>query len=422
MIAELRRRFNQEFTADKYVELLALLNTVCQTRVEFRVSETPIFVPPALLERMANDGAALAHRLIDDAAYLESARHAIPDGYLVANETAHPHFLTADFALVRSHDGVLTPKLVEIQAFPSVFGYQAALCSAYREVFRLPESMGTFLGGLTESGYWDLLSRTILGGHDPENVVLAEVDPQHQKTLPDFNITSRRLGIAVVDIASLQAVQNKLYYRNSSRRLVPIHRIYNRAIADELIARRIKLPFDLTHPWDVEWAGHPNWYFLISKFSIPWLSRSTMNHLVVPPAVLLSDFLDGSGRADLVSAGVPLPASKGPDVVYTDLLLKPLFSFAGKGIQFDPSRAQLEAIPVEQRSGYLLQQRMHFVPNIDTPHGITQAEIRILYMWPARGILTPALSLVRLGRGKMMGVDHNKNQAWVGASAAFIPK
>ena len=143
---------------------------------------------------------------------------------------------------------------------------------------------------------------------------------------------------------------------------------------------------------------------------------------MVPPAVFLSDFLEGQGREDLLVAGVPLPVSAGPSTAYTELLLKPLFSFAGKGIQFDPTQAQLEAIPLERRSDYLLQQRMRFVPTIDTPHGNTQSEIRILYMWPDQGELTPTLSLVRLGRGKMMGVDHNKDQEWVGGSAAFFPQ
>jgi hypothetical protein len=213
-----------------------------------------------------------------------------------------------------------------------------------------------------------------------------------------------------------------LHYRDASGRIVPIHRIYNRAIADELIARGIRLAFDLTLSWDVEWAGHPNWYFLISKFSVPWLAEPGAGNTLVPPAVFLNDFLEREGRAKLAAAGVPLPAASGPDTVYADLLLKPLFSFAGKGIQFEPTQAQLEAIPAQERAGYLLQQRMSFVPTIDTPHGLTQAEFRILYMWPDGGELTPTLSLVRLGRGKMMGVDHNKNQEWVGASAAFFPE
>ncbi len=430
MIPELRTRFNRDFTPEKYASLLELLERRCGASVEYRIAESPIFTPLALLEQMAAAGAELTHSLVGDPVYLAAARQAIPEGYRVAGETAHPNFLTADFALVRQPaddpGGELVPRLVEMQAFPSVYGYQTVLCDAYREVFGLPGSLGSFLGGLDETGYWELLARTVVGGHDPESVVLTEVDPLHQKTRPDFEVTARRLGIAVVDIASLGPEGDKLHYRNAAGRRVPIRRIYNRAIADELIARQIRLPFDLTRAWDVEWAGHPNWYFLISKFSIPWLSGPKGmglpgGHPVVPPAVFVNDFLEGTGRERLAAAGVPLPSGSGPETVYRELLLKPLFSFAGKGIEFDPTQAQLEEIPSGRRADFLLQQRMSFVPTIATPHGLTQAEIRILYLWPEGGSLTPVLPLVRLGRGRMMGVDHNRNQAWVGASAAFFP-
>jgi hypothetical protein len=360
----------------------------CGTRVEYRIAETPVFLPLGLLEEMAAEGAQLTRSLMANAAYLAAARKAIPAGYALAGETAHPNFLTADFALVRDAAGELAPRLVEIQAFPSVYGYQDVLSSAYRDAFGLPKTLGCFLGGLDEAGYWSLLEQTVLGGFAPENVVLMELDPLHQKTLPDFKVTVGRLGIALVDIRSIEPIGNKLHYRDSSGRLIPIHRIYNRAIADELMARQVKLPFDLTRAWDVK----------------------------------LDDFLEGPGREQLAASGVALPAETGPDTVYGELLLKPLFSFAGKGIQFDATRGQLEAIPESERKGYLLQQRMRFESTIETPKGLTQAEIRILYMWPDRGSLTPALSLVRLGRGKMMGVDHNRNQEWVGASAAFYPR
>ncbi len=418
MIPQLRSSFNERFTEYAYAQLLSNLQTRCGSPIQFRVAETPIFLSRAQLDELAEQGAVLALHLIAGGKYLAAARRAIPAGYDVANETAHPHFLTADFAWVRSEAGGLVPKLVEIQAFPSVFAYQAELCSAYREAFDLPQSLGVFLGGLVEESYWNLLRRTVLGRHSPENVVLTEIDPLHQKTFPDFHVTTQRLGIPLVDIASLVPVGNKLHYRDEAGKLTPVHRIYNRAIADELISRNIRLPFDVSHPWEVEWAGHPNWYFLISKFSIPWLARAE-RFSVVPPAVFVDDFLAGPGRDFLSAAGVALPANGRGDAVYQDLLLKPLFSFAGKGIEFEPSRARLESIPVEERSSYLVQQRMRFEPTIDTPFGLTQAEVRILYMWPDGGVLTPALSLVRLGRGKMMGVDHNKNQEWVGGSAAF---
>lgn len=422
MIPELRSRFNHGFSHTAYETLLDLLERRCGVRIGFRVAETPVFLERALLDEMAAAGARLTASLMATPGCLAAARAAIPPGYLVAGESGHPNFLTADFALIRDQAGELTPRLVEIQAFPSVYGYQVELGQAYRNAFGLQEGLGSFLGGLDEDRYWSLLKETVVGGHDPKNVVLVEIDPMHQKTRPDFEVTARELGIAVIDIRALEPSGNKLYYRDGESGLIPVERIYNRAIADELMARGVELPFDLTQEWEVEWAGHPNWYFLISKFSIPWLTRQRDRDPVVPPAVFLSDFLEGSGRAELADAGVALPARTGPATVYGELLLKPLFSFAGKGIVFDPTQAQLEAIPREQRAGYMLQQRMRFEPTIETPYGMTQAEFRILYLWPDEGQLTPALSLVRLGRGKMMGVDHNRDQLWVGASAAFFPE
>ena len=427
MIAELREAFNAAYRPEKYQTLLTQLDARVGTKVEFRVAETPVFLPQGMLEEMASAGAELTHRLLAWPEYMAGAQASIPSGFRVAGDSAHPHFLTADFALVRTAGGELAPRLVEIQAFPSVYAYQAMLAQEYMRVFNLPDSLGVFLGGLDRERFWELFRRTVLGTHAPENVVLTEVDPEHQKTLPDFLLTAQALGIAVVDIASLEPVGDKLHYRNEAGRLVPIHRIYNRAIADEMIARQIRLGFDLTHPWDVEWAGHPNWYFLISKYSVPWLSASPSvegtgslaANSVVPPAVFLDDFLRGEGLEKLKAAGVALPGSQGVDAVYESLLLKPLFSFAGKGIQFAPSRLELESIPEKERGNYLLQERMHFVPTIETPHGPTQAEIRILYLWPDGGELTPVLPLVRLGRGKMMGVDHNRDKEWVGASGAF---
>ena len=423
MIADLRASFNASFTASRYSRLLGLLEKRAGTPIEFRIAETPVFLPLAVLDGIAAAGAELTRRLLAWPEYLAGARASIPEAFRVADETAHPHFLTADFALIQDAAGNLTPRLVEIQAFPSVFAYQAMLAEAYREVFELPEELGTFFPGIDEEGFWALMRQAIVGEHAPEHVVLTEVEPEKQKTLPDFRLTAERLGIAVVDIAQLEPVGRKLHYRDGHGRLVRIDRIYNRAIADEMVAKQIQLPFDLRRSWDVEWAGHPNWYFLISKCSVPWLStgggvRDAASE-VVPPAVFLDDFLEGDGRGRLQAAGVPLPDGDGAGAVYDELLLKPLFSFAGKGIQFAPSRLELESIAVEERKNYLLQQRMHFVPTIETPEGLTQAEIRILYIWPDGGSLTPVLPLVRLGRGKMMGVDHNRNQAWVGASAAF---
>jgi hypothetical protein len=293
-----------------------------------------------------------------------------------------------------------------MQAFPSVFGFQTALGEAYRQVYGIDE-MGPpatdLLGGLDATQYWNLMREVIVGSHDPENVVLTEVEPKTQKTSPDFRIHEDHLGIRTVDIARLVKQGNKLFYENHNGTRIPIHRIYNRAIVDEIVRKNVTLPFDYRDELDVEWAGHPNWYFRISKFSIPFLDHET-----VPPAVFLDDFLAGIGRDRL-------PEDRNRWV------FKPLYSFAGKGIQFAPTDADLTSVPVEERHNYLLQERVQFEPVIATPHGPTQAEVRILYAWPDGKSMTPMTSLVRMGRGLMMGVDHNREQAWVGASAAFCP-
>jgi hypothetical protein len=412
LIREFRDDFNSRFRLSDYRTLVDGLQARVGCQVGFRIAETPAFFPSSLMSEMAAIGAALTHRLVEDEQYLQASHLAIPERFRFPGRGAFPHFMTVDFGLARRADGSLGPQLVELQAFPSVFAYQAVLSEEYKRVYHLDASLQYFLNGHTEETFWNLLGRVVLNGHNAENVVLTEVEPESQKTLADFLVTERRLGIKIVDIAKLIPVGDKLHYRRADGALVPIHRIYNRAIVDEIIRKDIKLPFDCTQPFDVEWAGHPNWYFHISKFALPYL-----DHPAVPPAVFVGDFLAGKGRDKLQTGEVS--SVRGP--VYEELLLKPLFSFAGKGIEFGPALADLEAIPEAARSEYLLQQRVSFEPVIRTPHGPTQAEIRILYVWPDGGELEPILSLVRLGRGKMMGVDQNRNLEWVGSSAAFYP-
>ena len=402
MLQPYRDQFNAQFTPSKYADLLARLAQLTRTPIEFRVAETPCFLPQSLLHQLAETGAALTHQLLDNPAYLQASNQTIPEQYRVPNENPIPNFMTVDFGLVRNPDGSLTPKLVELQAFPSIFGYQDLLSHQYIETFHLDPNLNCYLGDITEKTYWNVLSDVIVGDHDPENVVLLEIDPTHQKTLPDFHVYEDKLHIATVDIAKLRKQGNRLFYQRDGRD-IPIHRIYNRAIVDELQRKNIQLPFDYRDPLDVEWAGHPNWYFRISKFSLPYL-----NHPSVPKAVFLDDWF-----AQRNLEGLPSQRE--------NLLLKPLYSFAGKGIQFAPTDEDLQSIPAADRHLYLLQERVAFEPTIKTPHGPTQAEIRIMYLWPDGGRLQPVISLVRLGRGLMMGVDHNRDRQWVGGSAALTP-
>jgi hypothetical protein len=400
MLQPYRDHFNTHFTPTQYTEFVARLNHLTRTNIEFRVAETPCFFPQSLLNELAETGATLTHQLLNNPAYLQASNQTIPDQYRVPNENPIPNFMTVDFGLVRNPDGSLTPKLVELQAFPSIFGYQDILSRQYIETFNLDPNLTWHLGGLNQQTYWQLLREVIIGDHDPENAVLLEIDPDHQKTLPDFHVYEDKLHIPTVDIAKLRKHGNRLFYQRDGYE-IPIHRIYNRAIVDELERKNIQLPFDYRDPLHVEWAGHPNWYFRISKFSLPFL-----NHPSVPKAVFLDDWF-----AQRNLEGFPRQRE--------NLLLKPLYSFAGKGIQFAPTDEELHSIPAADRRLYLLQERVIFEPTIKTPHGPTQAEIRIMYLWPDGGSMQPVIALVRLGRGLMMGVDHNRDKQWVGSSAAL---
>src|SRR6516225_9773415 len=251
MLPALRQEFNCNFTPQKYQAFLDSLAKSCGTTITFRVSESPCFVPKVLLDQMARYGGELVMQLLSSPSYLRVSDKTIPPAYNVANESPRP-------------------MLVELQAFPSLYGYQAVSAQQYIDSYGLQKGLGIYLGGYDHASYTRLMRDLIVAAHDPENVILMEIDPQHQKTLPDFLITQKELGIAMVDVMSLLKRGKKLYYTKDGRN-VEVKRIYNRCIVDELERKGITLPFDLTEPLDVEWAGHPNWYFRISKFSIPYL-------------------------------------------------------------------------------------------------------------------------------------------------------
>ncbi|WP_433965064.1 hypothetical protein [Tunturiibacter gelidiferens] len=283
MLQPYRDRFNAQFTSSKYDDLLAHLNRRTRTSVDFRVAETPCFFPNSLMEELSQTGAHLTHQLLDNPAYLQASEQCVP------RNTACPTRTPAQL-----HDRRLRPRSQlrrhpqsearRTSGLPSIFGYQDILCRQYIETYNLEPAFSWHLGGLNEQTYWQLLSKVILNNHAPENVILLEIDPDHQKTLPDFHIYEDKLGIATVDITTLIKRGNRLFYHRNGRE-IPIHRIYNRAIVDELERKNIKLPFDYRDALDVEWAGHPNWYFRISKFSLPYL-----DHPAVPKAVFLDDW------------------------------------------------------------------------------------------------------------------------------------
>ena len=406
MIPSLRRQFNANFTADKYQKFLRRIDEVSGIHVQFRLSETPCFFPKELIDRMSRSGEELIRQLVDNPKYRAQSDEAVPPEFNVPNEAPHPLFVQVDFGLVRDADGELQPKLVELQAFPSLYAYQGPLAQAYIDVYGLeqlapalgPQTSASnsrlkyLLSGLDPTSYQELLRQAIVGSHGPENVILMEIDPGHQKTLPDFLMTEKMLGVRAVDIVDIRKEGSRLYYERDGKR-VPIHRIYNRAIVDELERKNVKLAFDWRDDLDVEWAGHPNWYFRISKFSIPYLK-----HESVPNTWFLNQLPE-----------IP------PDL--DNYALKPLYSFAGLGVIIAPKKEDISTIPADKRPYYILQERLTFEPVIETPFGSTKAEIRVMYIWLDE--LQPVLTIIRTGRGLMMGVDHNKNMEWVGASAGL---
>jgi hypothetical protein len=195
---------------------------------------------------------------------------------------------------------------------------------------------------------------------------------------------------------TLEKRGRELWYRRDGTP-TRILRIYNRIIVDELQAKRVALPFRYGEPLDVEWAGHPNWYFRWSKHALP-----ALDHPAVPQAVFLSD-LDRP------------PADLGAWV------LKPLYSFAGLGVKVDLTAGDLDALPAERRRQTLLMRKVEYAPVIETTDGNrSKCEVRIMVVWRNREPL-PVTTLIRLSQGKMMGVDFNKDRTWVGSSSGLWP-
>lgn len=402
MVPSLRARFNQGFKLSRYTEQLADLTTRARCPIEFRISETPCFFQGAVMESLVAASQSMLGSLLGDIAYRAVADGVVPARFRVAHSESAPTFVQVDFGLVREGKHV-EARLVELQAFPSLYGFQFALAESFQREYGLGASEGLtpFLDGLDRDTYLSLMKRALLGRHDAANVVLMEIDPTKQKTAPDFNVTEDLWGVRAIDIDDVIVDGRRLFYRRNGA-LTRITRIYNRVIPDELERKGLSLPFDYRDDIDVEWLGAPDWYFRISKFSIPHLK-----HPWVPITVFLHDAIDDNGRLG---------------GAYEDRerwILKPLFSFAGGGIVFAPTDEQIAAIPENERPTYVLQERVAFTPVIETPHGATQAELRIMLVRDG-DTYRATMPLVRMGRGKMMGVDHNKGLDWVGASAAFM--
>jgi hypothetical protein len=396
MVPELRQKFNAGFTQEKYHSFLQELDSKHPGAIEFRVAETPIFIDKTFKDKMLSACESIVDTITQFNFNTISA-HAIPTKLRVPDETSHSHFIAFDFGICLNDNGELEPQLIEMQGFPTLFAYQVWMDEVTRHHFEIPQNFSTYLNGFNRESYLALLKEIIVGDHDPENVVLLEILPHQQKTRIDFYCTSDYTGIPVVCLTELEKEGNQLFYRKEGKKIL-IKRIYNRIIFDELqqqdaaIQEKGKILFT---ELDVEWVPHPNWFYRISKYSLPFL-----DHPYIPKTNFLSELNE-------------IPAD------LENYVLKPLFSFAGQGVVIDVTKTDIEKVPDPEN--WILQRKVNYADIIQTPDIPAKAEIRIFYFWKngeARPIATN--NLARLSKGKMIGVRYNKDKEWVGGTLAYF--
>lgn len=395
MIHDLRRRFNENFTNEAYRAMLHWLGGQYGHSPNFHVAETPVFLPDELRDHLlaaCNDVIGV----VTQPGFAERNAAAIPPGENVPGQTDRPLFLQFDFGICTGPNGELLPQLIECQGFPSLYFFQFLLDQCYRKFFPVPPEMNCRFGGRGPEEYLELLREAILGGHDPEDVILLEVDPTRQNTRIDFVVACAELGISEVCISEVELTDGRLYYQRAGERR-RVRRIFNRVIFDELNARpELKRTFTMIEEAEVEWAGHPNWFFLLSKFTLPLLAHSRY----VPDTRFLDQVTELPDDLD-------------------NYVLKPLYSFAGAGVDLHPTAAKIAA--VERPEHYILQQKVDYARVVETLDDPARVEVRMMFVWP-EDEPAPLLvnNLVRLSKGEMIGVKYNKDRTWVGGSLGYF--
>ena len=399
MIPALRKAYNAAFTSEKYIAFLKDLDLSYPGAIEFRVAETPVFVPKEFAAQLIDTCESIID-LIVDPKFKQLTERAVPVSDRVPNENDHSHFLAFDFGVCIGKTGVAEPQLIEMQGFPSLYGFQVYLPEILRLHFPVPGNFSQYLGGYDRNSYLEELKSVILNGLPKEQVILLELKPHEQKTRIDFYCTEEYLGIQPVCLTELEQEGKKLFYTNArTGKRTEIRRIYNRIIFDELNAVEASLPphVDIRQELDVEWIGHPNWFYRISKFTLPFI-----RHPFVPPTFFLNEI-------------------KQPPADLANYVLKPLFSFAGQGVIIDLKPGDLDNI--KDPENWILQRKVKYADLIPTPDVPAKAEIRMMYLWKD-GAPRPtlAINLARLSKGKMIGVSFNKDKEWVGGSVGFFER
>jgi hypothetical protein len=398
MISTIRGLYNEYYSKENYEAFLKDLNSVHPGAIEFRVAETPVFVSKEFTKKML-DACENIVDVIADPGFIELTRNAIPKNIRVPGENKHTHFIAFDFGVCINEAGEYEPQLIEMQGFPTLFAYEVLLDDTFRKHFPVPDSFSAYLGNFNRESYLKILKEIIVGKESPENVILLEVFPHQQKTRIDFYCTQDYLGVKPVCLTELIKEEEKLFYLNDGKK-TPIKRIYNRLIFDDLqqqspeVQEKGKI---LSEELDVDWVTHPNWFYRISKYTLP---------LIRHPYVPKTFFLDEVKQ-------IP------PDL--ENYVLKPLFSFAGQGVVIDVTQKDIDN--VKDPENWILQRKVKYADIIETPDVPAKAEIRIFYFWKdGEPRPVPTTNLARLSKGKMIGVRYNKDKEWVGGSFCYFER
>jgi hypothetical protein len=396
MQKELRQHFNDDFSQEKYAAYLQEIENLHPGTLEFRIAETPIFIPKDFTQKMLDACEDIVDVLVQPG-FKALTEKAIPIDAIEGAEKDHPEFIVFDFGICENSTGALEPQLIEMQGFPTLFAFQAfhtAISKLYAEV---PNTYDAYLSGYTETTYLQLLQEIITGDCNRENVILLEIYPEHQKTRIDFYCTEDVLGIKTVCLTKLIGEGNQLFYEADGKK-IPVKKIYNRLIFDDLHQQNFTDKIiDITLPWDVEWIPHPNWFYRISKYTLPLIDNP-----YVPPTFYLKDLEE-------------IPAD------LENYVLKPLFSFAGMGVLIDVTKEDI--IKITDPENWILQRKVKYADVIETPDQPAKAEIRLFYFWKKEWARPIAVhNLARLSKGKMIGTRYNKDKNWVGGTVAFFER
>jgi len=389
----LREQFNKNFSEDKYKAYMDEVEALHPGALDFRNAETPIFINKDFKNKML----AACEDIIDVITapnFKALTDRSIPADLLVPGEDSHSQFVVFDFGICRNKEGQMEPQLIEMQGFPTLFAFQAYHSEITAKYANVPENYSPYLNGYDKESYTKELKEIIVGKHDPDDVILLEIFPDKQKTRIDFYCTEQLLGIKTVCLTKLKADGDQLYYEANGKR-INVKRIYNRLIFDDLQQQEgLENIIDLSKPYNVEWVPHPNWFYRISKFTLPFIQNP-----YVPETFFLNEITQ--------------------PVNLDEYVLKPLFSFAGMGVVIDVTQADIDKI--NDPENWILQRKVNYAPIIETMDEPAKAEIRLFYFWKDEWERPVGVhNLARLSKGKMIGTRYNKDKSWVGGAVAFF--